>query len=495
MAGLGSESVIPLRPELATNLQPLNFAVQENAVARVSQAFRDGQVSANDIIERYSALAKTRDKAQIQGLEEFISPQAIQARQQHAALMSDKDKSEISLLPVAEQAKRAELEAVKIKAAQGDTASMREYAIKNGFGPNLSQPTGGNYTAENSTNDSRVYADAVRYAQAIKSAEGIVKDIKPLPNTKRFTDAAGGYSEDTDFNNPILSSESGKHTYTQDQSVKATNLARMSPQQWIAAGRPSADEYVLGIKPPEPQSNQPAVSGKVTDLATPRKTVEVEERKADGSTKTTRTVIEPTQHPNAPQSIADLAPGQVYKAPPIGSQKATAEQDKAKLGVPRFADAAKLMDELKAGGYNPSGTWASAKSFLPGPLKEEERQSFELAQAAFRQAIGRLESGAAISISENKNYDAVFFPKWGDTAKIMQEKESLRDGVAAVAAEIATAGGVISPEAQARADALKERAKKISPASASTQSGGTVTEVSPGKKLFLGTDGHYHYAK
>lgn len=428
----------------------------------MTDAFRKGQIEANDVIERYSVLNKSKEKMQIQGIDEFLSPAAIAQRQQHASLMSDKDKSELALLPVAEQTKRAEYESIRIKAAQGDKASMREYAIKNGLGAELSAPTGGNYTPENAANDDRVYAAAVKYDQAVKSAADIVKDIKQVPNTRRFTGSDGSVEEDTDFNNPILTSETGKHIYTQEQSVKASKLARMTAQQHRAAGSPSADEYIFGIKPPEPQSNQPAVSGKVADLATPGKTITVEERKANGDSKTTRTVIEPTTHPDAPKSIADLGPGQTFKAAPIlARQASTAKQDEAKLGIPRFEDAIEMMDELKTEGYNPAGNWESLTTFLPGPLKPELRQKFELAKYAFRQAIGRLESGAAIALTENKNYEIVFFPKWGDTEAIMREKDSLRAGVAAIAAEIATSGGVVTAEARSSADALRARANKI----------------------------------
>ena len=475
MAGIGAESVTPIRPDLATNLQPINFAVEQNAVAALSDAFRQGVITSEDIIERYGTRAKTREKAEIQGLDEFLSPQAIEARKAQAQLMGEKTKSEIALLPIEEQTRRAQLEATRIAAEQGDSAAVRKFAIEHGFGPFLSQvPTGGSYTAENAAQDRQAYQDAVRYEQAIKGADGILKDIDPLPNKREFTDEQGAMTSETNYDEPILVSKTGAGGYKQEQAQKAGVLRRMSPQEWIASGRPTAGEFVLGVKPTEkPAGQQSPTLQPVSEVVTPRKTTEVEERKADGSVKITRTVVEPTTHPNAPTSIEDLKPGQSFKAAPASNKAPTDVQGRAQLGLPRFDEASSLMDELKASGYNPAGNWESASSFLPGPLKPEDRQKFELAKSAFAQGVLRLESGAAISVSENKNYGEVFFPKWGDSPAVMQAKEQLRSEVASMAAGIAAGGAQAIPEVKARADAIKARANAVAPAgpATSTQAG------------------------
>lgn len=485
MAGIGQEAVTPIRPDLLTSqIQPLQLGVQQNAVAQLSDAFRQGVITSDDIIARYGDLAKTKQRAEIQGLEELISPTAIAQRKQHAALMSEKEKSELALLPAAEAAKLSELQQLKVKADQGDRAAMREYAIKHGFGTLLSQVApGASYTMEQADKDAQVYQDAVRYAQAVKAAQDTLKDINPVPNVRTFKDDSGESSE-TDYENPILTSGTGKHTYTQDQSVKASSLANMTPQEWVAAGRPTSGEYIFGAKPVEkPAAAVQDPVQKVTEVVTPGKTIEVEERKANGDVKITRTVIEPTEHPNVPKSIQELKPGQTFKAAPENKKVATGEQQRAQLGLDRFEEAAQLTEELKALGYNPAGTWNSATSWLPGPTKPETRQKFELAKKAFSQGLLRLESGAAITVSENKDYATVFFPKWGDTPAVMQAKEQLRNDIAATAAEIATAGGVASPDIKAKADKIRERAKQIAPAEGTSTQLGRPTTLTTGKSI------------
>lgn len=455
VAGIGQESVQPLRVDASQFVAPLQLGVEQNAVAAMTDAFRKGQVSANDIIERYSALAKGKEKMAIQGIDEFLNPDAIAARQQHASLMSEKDKSELALLPVAEQAKRAEFESIRIKAAQGDKASMREYAIKNGFGPELSQPTGGNYTEENSDNDTRVYAAAVKYDQAIKSAADILKDIKQVPNTRRFTGSDGSVEEDTDFNNPILTSETGKHTYTQDQSVRASRLARMTPQQYREAGMPSADEYILGVKPPAPA--QQAQGAKVSDQVTPRITTLTETQKANGDLIRVRKVVDSTANPNTPQSIADLAPGQVYKAPPLADQKKPVPRtEKGFLAVealPFINSSQDSMERLKKESFDPTSLkaagWNVAVALLPddlvNPITPDGRKLFEGAVKSFNQGMLRLVSGASIAPTEHGDYRNIFFPMPGDPIWLTQEKEKRRSGVARITAQLASENRDIVP--------------------------------------------------
>lgn len=55
-------------------------AVTTDAVEALSRAIRAGQVSADDFIDRYGELAQAKKIAGVQGLHEFISPEAIHAR-------------------------------------------------------------------------------------------------------------------------------------------------------------------------------------------------------------------------------------------------------------------------------------------------------------------------------------------------------------------------------------------------------------------------------
>lgn len=88
MAGLGQEVIQSLGrvdPSMFVNSEAIRPVVTPSAVAALSDAFRKGQVSADDVIERYGELAKTKKKAEIEGLHEFISPESIEARRQAVA--------------------------------------------------------------------------------------------------------------------------------------------------------------------------------------------------------------------------------------------------------------------------------------------------------------------------------------------------------------------------------------------------------------------------
>lgn len=54
--------------------------VTPSAVAALSDAFRKGVVTSDDIISRYGELAKTKKKSDLQTLEEGMSPEAVKLR-------------------------------------------------------------------------------------------------------------------------------------------------------------------------------------------------------------------------------------------------------------------------------------------------------------------------------------------------------------------------------------------------------------------------------
>lgn len=482
MAGIGLEQITPIRPEIATSqIQPLQLGVQQNAVAALSDAFRQGVITSDDIISRYGDLAKTEQKAKIQGLDELISPEAIAQRKQHAELLSDKDKAEIANLPAAQAAELAKLQQIKLQADQGDRAAMREYAIKNGFAASLSQMAPGEtYTKEHADKDAQVYQDAVRYAQAVKAAQDTLKDINPVPNKKEFSDDTGTSSE-TDYENPILTSGTGKHTYTQDQSVKASSLANMTPQEWLAAGKPTSGEYIFGAKPVE----KPAAAVEnpvqpVNELVTPRKTTEVEERKANGDVKITRTVVEPTENPNIPKSIKDLKPGQSFKAAPVKEKTPQEAQGRALNALARFASSNDMQKALTEAGFDPTsvGTWM--KNLLPEMLKSGDVKAYNAAKDLWLQGLLRLESGAAISASEKQWYENSFFPRVNDTPSIVESKRSAREGIERMVSEYAQAGGVVSPEAIAAQWKLKNQGSNVPGASPEIKP----TTLSTGNKIY-----------
>ncbi len=102
MAGIGAETEQALNVAPIGQIAPLaDSVITPNAVSGLTDAFRKGQITASDIVLRHGQLAKTKEKAQIMGLDEMMSPESVQLR-------SDLIKSESGL--------------ARLKAAQAEVA-------------------------------------------------------------------------------------------------------------------------------------------------------------------------------------------------------------------------------------------------------------------------------------------------------------------------------------------------------------------------------------
>lgn len=96
-------------------VQPIKPVVDTAAVDALSRAIRAGQVSTDDFIERYGELAQAKKIAGVQGLHEFISPEAIESRKAQRKTEGARASAEGGLIP--DQAKLNSLE-LKMKHAE-----------------------------------------------------------------------------------------------------------------------------------------------------------------------------------------------------------------------------------------------------------------------------------------------------------------------------------------------------------------------------------------
>lgn len=69
-----------------------------DAVSKMAALFRTGQLSADDFIQRYGQVATANKAAQIEGLHEYISPEAIQERKQKIAEETAKSQAATGLV-------------------------------------------------------------------------------------------------------------------------------------------------------------------------------------------------------------------------------------------------------------------------------------------------------------------------------------------------------------------------------------------------------------
>lgn len=83
-AGDATSRLAPINPSNLIGL-PDTTIVEPRAVAMLADAFRQGVVSAEDVVDRIGKLGQTRKKAELMQLEEQISPEAQALRQQQRA--------------------------------------------------------------------------------------------------------------------------------------------------------------------------------------------------------------------------------------------------------------------------------------------------------------------------------------------------------------------------------------------------------------------------
>ncbi len=300
MPGIGAEAVTPLNINANAFLQqavaPSPDIVNPNAVAAMTDAFRKGQISADDIIARYGDVAKAKDKAEIQGLHEFISPEAIASRKASIDLMGEKAKSELATIPDAEKARVAEYHATQLKAEQGDAVSMRAVAIKNGYAGSLSQTApGASYSNADRDKDAKAYQAAVRYENATKGAETFLKDVDVEKN--QVTNADGSVERHPEKDQPF--SKTSSVPFTQEQVAAAHRLSQMTPQQFADAGYPTVDSYVFGKEPTAGSTaDRSNAVTPINKTVIPAKTIVTETTDAEGK-KTVRTeTVEGVRNPN-----------------------------------------------------------------------------------------------------------------------------------------------------------------------------------------------------
>lgn len=249
MPGIGSEAVVPLQTNapalLSQAVAPLDRVVSPDAVAAVTDAFRKGQISADDIIERYGELSKTKEKAQIQNLHEFISPEGIQARQNatHAANTEAILKSS----PEYQAAQQATFQATINKANEGDLPAMRQAMLSRGWPAPTFDPAIG-WTPEVRKETEKSFQEFSNYFDNVSAAAAFVKSAESVPTTtsKTTIDHATGQQKTVETIEPHHFIN-GK-PISEDQYNSALAFSAQTPGMWKHMGKPQFVE-LFGVKP------------------------------------------------------------------------------------------------------------------------------------------------------------------------------------------------------------------------------------------------------
>lgn len=408
---------------MADRLGPINpsgfvantpIVVEPRAVQALTDAFRSGQIRADEIADR--AMLRPAQKAAASLAAE---PSIVEAKRQEILTGAESAKIKLEADKLAlEQAKQQ----ANIPAIIRD--QNKELATK---GLQVFPDTGGTWTPEKSAEVAQLWKDLKNWEAEFSSAVAQDKSLKEVDIT-------------TDAGVEKISYEEGSQRRADPgraASIKDWIRTNASPRQWIQSGKPPsptlfgpAPGQVAGV-PPEVASGQraPGFDAQMTPLP--------------------GTAPAPAVTPAAPASAIPATPGGLLVKPAGVDRKAPTEpQAKAATAVARMITADEVLNNLQQKGFNPSATTNWVQDYLVGPLealKTADKKTYDTAAGSWIQGLLRLESGAAIAAKEQKWYEQTFFPRPGDTPAVQQIKSEMRDDVEAIVQELARGGGLNVP--------------------------------------------------
>lgn len=259
----------------AANLvAPASPVVTPSAVAALADAFRGGQVSADDIISRYGDLAKTKEKAEIQGLHEFISPEAIQARKDMisaqggaAKLAGLRSTAEMGLVGPETDAKRAEINAAKLHADMfPDRYDYKQsFALKVGAPVPPIPPEG--MTDEWKKQMDNIFQRAVTYDHNQQMSELFLSKSEPQDEATTIKDSTGKsrttVKHDANFKTPFGVVD--RETHSNVAAFRATPFSQWehNPQSFSDVLRGTPAGQIV-----QPKGHTPFTPGTIVTGAT-----------------------------------------------------------------------------------------------------------------------------------------------------------------------------------------------------------------------------------
>jgi len=270
------------------------------------------------------------------------------------------------------------------------------------------------------------------------------------------------------------------------------------PFQIMNPGTASVVPASLAPMPPEPTNAQRAQVANMPggENAAFMSAADIQARLAPAAPA--RPVVMPAGTPGVGTVIPGV--GTSLGAKPVGTpeeKKLTEVQARALSALEGYATSDDIQGDLKRAGYNPASFGSFINGLLPEVIKNDDRKMYETAMKAWTKGVLRLESGAAISVAEQKNYEKIYFPQVGDSDAVQAQKATLRKGIENSTSEIVQSGGVKSPEAQAKFRQLEDQritadaAKLKAPAAGGT---GRVITLGSGRRVVRGPDGQMYPA-
>lgn len=491
---------VPMGP-LVTSAEPV---VTPNAVAALSDAFRKGIVTSEDIISRFGELGKKKEKAELMSLNEAMSPEAVAARQQATATQTatgalGQAQAEAALPNVPAQAgvQKQELELKSAELRHGPAIKyFQAYAPEAGISAPPVKPDGSPDYNEMARVGAQLYA--------WKTEKELAKErLEPAT-----------WKEGTQNGQKILLKFNKRGELITPELEQGLNQKILKPFSGIAAGEAQVAPTATAAPVVAPRSAYvPSFQATTGDQARAQLTsaglgdiiTGTDEDLRRAGIEFSKPVVQPMATASQPViQPATSAIGQPVAGAGIslgttteGVKAPTEAQQRAQLALSRFAQSNDMFAALRDAGYDPTTTVSWINGMLPEVLKSGDRKAYDSAVNAWSQGLLRLESGAAISRQEKTWYDKAFFPQVADPPSVVASKDAMRHDIERMVAEIAQAGGVVSPESAATAKTIFSQADQfakgaVAPSAAgNAPKSGPVVTLSSGKKVQKGANGQY----
>lgn len=488
--------VIPSTSELAGG--SVTPAVTPSAVAQMTDALRQGFLTADDIIQRTGKRAQLKEKADVLALTEAMSPGAVQARQQaqRTALVQSK---------LGEAQAEAELPLVQPRASLS-ASDIEEKQAEQTYGVGI--PAFKNLSAEAGTSApvtpegkpdwaarAKLGIDLISWKQKRDSARERLIPVKWEPSADgsqllKFNKQGELISLDLEKR---LSTDAISPFQAIQPGTVQTATVSSAPQDLPLVGTPEQITKWRARLINEGVSGVPDMSDvEVDQLIESRRRAQNVQPQA--SITPSKPLIEPAAVGQRTESGFSLGPPKVTDKP---AQHYTETQQKA-LGAlvrglasedallnsaqkdPNF-DPASVKSKLRMDAYK-GGTIGQLAATV-GQITPAER-AYASASNAWIQGLLRAESGAAIAAKEQTWYEQTFFPAVGDPMAIQQQKANLRKAIEQTFEQVIE--GKMTPDEYA---AFRDTIRSANTTSPVTATQGQAFEIQGVGKVFRGADG------
>lgn len=397
------------------------IVVEPRAVQALTEAFRSGQIRADEIMER-ARLRPAQDVA----LKQATDPELVEAKRREilAGTTQAETQAQVGQLALKEAQQKAAIPPI----IQQQNAELATKGLQ------VFPDTGGVWTPQKSVEVSQLWKDLKNWEAEFSSAVAQDKSLKEVDITRPTGDVEK------------ISYEEGSQRQAEPAraaAVKDWIRANASPRQWIQSGKPPSPS--LFGPAPGAVSAAPAQQPIAPEILSGQRAPGFDAQPVPLPGATTPSAGAPAQPAPAAATTGGLMikpAGAVTKAP-------TEMQAKAGTAVTRMISADEVLRNLQATGFNPSATQNWLQDYLVGPfeaLKTADKKTYDTAASSWIQGLLRLESGAAIAAKEQKWYENTFFPRPGDSPAVQEIKAGMRADVENVVNELARGGGLNSAE-------------------------------------------------